>query len=316
MSNERPYLDHLKKYDDLITSYEETRAAFVAQALEKTRLAVPYIEQARDIKLTASRVSKPMDLLSVEKLQGALAAAAGISDKGDAHVPAEAKKEAIIGLINTYLEPAGENFVEEFVFRFLLTRGDSLGGSMRNLIGSLAKRKMTRAVLANLKNSGIEKSYWLPSGGGKWNPVPDNDADIESLLCALSWKGDRTIVFNKTPKFIGNNIDICLLNCDYSDYKVALEDPKKFIALGELKGGIDPAGADEHWKTANSALERIRTTFEGHKLTPHTFFVGAAIEENMAKEIWAQLEAGRLSNAANLTDSDQFISLCNWLGSL
>ena len=23
--------------------------------------------------------------------------------------------------------------------------------------------------------------------------------------------------------------------------------------LGELKGGIDPAGADEHWKTGNAA---------------------------------------------------------------
>ncbi len=29
---------------------------------------------------------------------------------------------------------------------------------------------------------------------------------------------------------------------------------EKTLMLGELKGGIDPAGADEHWKTANTVL--------------------------------------------------------------
>jgi hypothetical protein len=33
------------------------------------------------------------------------------------------------------------------------------------------------------------------------------------------------------------------------------------IALGELKGGIDPGGADEHWKTAQAAFNRIRQAF-------------------------------------------------------
>ena len=33
-----------------------------------------------------------------------------------------------------------------------------------------------------------------------------------------------------------------------------VENPKHYLACGELKGGIDPAGADEHWKTAGKAL--------------------------------------------------------------
>jgi hypothetical protein len=40
--------------------------------------------------------------------------------------------------------------------------------------------------------------------------------------------------------------------------------------------GIDPAGADEHWKTANFALERIRKSF-AKKKKPQTFFIGASI---------------------------------------
>jgi type II restriction enzyme len=39
-----------------------------------------------------------------------------------------------------------------------------------------------------------------------------------------------------------------------------------------LKGGIDPAGADEHWKTAGSALLRIKRAFQAEGLAPATFF--------------------------------------------
>ena len=89
--------------------------------------------------------------------------------------------------------------------------------------------------------------------------------------------------------------------------------PNSYIVLGELKGGIDPAGADEHWKTANSALGRIRKSFAKHSKTPGTFSVGAAIENSMAKEIYDQLTKKTLSNAANLTNDTQVISLCEWL---
>ncbi len=88
---------------------------------------------------------------------------------------------------------------------------------------------------------------------------------------------------------------------------------EKYIALGELKGGIDPAGADEHWKTANSALGRIKAGFRKKKLKPRTFFVGAAIEKAMAQEIFKQLRNGVLSNAANLTSDEQLVSICKWL---
>jgi type II restriction enzyme len=83
--------------------------------------------------------------------------------------------------------------------------------------------------------------------------------------------------------------------------------------LGELKGGIDPAGADEHWKTANSALNRIRTSFDKKKLKPQTFFVGAAIENAMAVEIFKLLKSGTMSNAANLTSDKQLTSVCDWI---
>jgi type II restriction enzyme len=93
----------------------------------------------------------------------------------------------------------------------------------------------------------------------------------------------------------------------------AHNNPETYLALGELKGGIDPAGADEHWKTANSALDRIRKGFTKSRLAPKTFFVGAAIERSMSQEIYRQLQEGILSNAANLTNKNQTVSICKWL---
>ncbi|MDH6100422.1 type II restriction endonuclease [Anabaenopsis sp. FSS-46] len=120
------------------------------------------------------------------------------------------------------------------------------------------------------------------------------------------------------------NVDICLFdlapealptNKSHNIKRVQLE--PYTIALGELKGGIDPAGADEHWKTAQAALNRIRQSFAdaGH-LLPLTFFVGAAIERRMATEIWKQLESQTLSNAANLNEENQVASISRWLCSL
>lgn len=95
-----------------------------------------------------------------------------------------------------------------------------------------------------------------------------------------------------------------------------INQPESYIALGELKGGIDPAGADEHWKTAKTALDRIKTGFIKEKLSPQLFFVGAAIEAKMASEIYDLLKNDYIHNAANLTKDKQVSSLADWLVSL
>jgi type II restriction enzyme len=318
MTVNKPHRKHLTGSSDLVTTYEEIRAGFVALALEKNRRATPFVEQARSLKAAASQTKTPADLLDIESIQPALLTAAGVSDKAMNYLLPEDKIEAVQGLIAKYLEPAGPAFVEELVFRFLLTRGDTLGGSMRNIGGVMGERKLTRATLANLALAGIPYQ-WLHSDSKEWIIGKKDDADIELYLTALSWSNktmDRMMIYNRRIPFIGKNIDLCLLGCNPQELNDAFTDPSRYIALGELKGGIDPAGADEHWKTARTSLNRIRKAFSDHKLSPHTFFVGAAIENSMAEEIWNQLEDGTLSNAANLTNADQVASLCIWLCSL
>ncbi|GIK23702.1 MAG: hypothetical protein BroJett005_31160 [Ignavibacteriota bacterium] len=315
----KAYREHLQSADDLATSYEAVRAGFVALALEKNRRATPYVAEARALKSAASKAKVPIELRKIPGIRAGLLTAAGISDKAAGHLQESDKDEAIAGLIGKYLEPAGANFVEELVYRFLLTRGDTLGGSMRNAGGFMAQCKLTRSLIAHLKLSGTAYQ-WLSVDSKRWSEKPEDDTDIELKLRGLAWgKGEkaRTLIYNLTVPLFGNNVDLCLFRCG-SD-KICKEvhaDAGVYVALGELKGGIDPAGADEHWKTARTALSRIRDAFAKNNLTPHTFFIGAAIERKMANEIWKMLESGALENAANLTDDEQIASLTRWLCSL
>ncbi len=137
------------------------------------------------------------------------------------------------------------------------------------------------------------------------------------VVRGLSWqsrRGPRTLRYNLTVPIVKSNIDVCLFDVTPQERPAKrISGPETYMALGEIKGGIDPAGADEHWKTASTALGRIRAAFAKAGFTPHTFFIGAAIERRMAAEIWNQLESESLSNAANLNRENQVASLARWL---
>jgi len=52
-------LEHIRHSDSLVTPHEQTRAGFVALALEKNRKATPFVEEAKALKALASKVRKP-----------------------------------------------------------------------------------------------------------------------------------------------------------------------------------------------------------------------------------------------------------------
>lgn len=319
--NEYTYNSHISNYEQLITPYSEIRAGFIALALEKNRKATPFVEEAKALKNIASKIKNPREIIKLKEIRPSILTAAGISDKACCHLTEDDKTQAILVLIENFLEPAGNDFVDELVFRFLLTRGDSLGGSMRNIAGALGGRKLTRAIISTLAIEG-RTFYWFHSKLKKWVKGGKNDTDIEFESRGIAWLTNdkpRTLIFNLTVPAIKKNVDLCLFNCDYNSIKFgnnkdsAHFNPELYLALGELKAGIDPAGADEHWKTANHALERIRKAFTSKNMQPKTFFVGAAIEKAMAKEIFEQLQNTTLNNAANLTNEEQVFSLCRWI---
>lgn len=256
--------------------------------------------------------------MEINEIQGSLLTAAGISDKAKTHLQKEDKQETVKGLIENFLEPSGKSFVGELVYRFLLTRGDSLGGRMRNLGGKLGEWRFTGILMSTCSVSGVDFKY-LNSERKNWMP-PNAEIEMERQLKGLHWVShgnERTLIYNLRVPTVGKNVDFCLFDCFPNELGRSKDSVhhklEKYLALGELKGGIDPAGADEHWKTANSALDRIRTAFSDKNCYPKTFFIGAAIEAAMAKEIYQQLKDQTLSNVANLTNENQVVSLCDWL---
>lgn len=313
-----PFKTHIAGFEDLVTTREEVRAGFIAFAFEKNRRSTPYIERAKALKAIASKSKRPEDLKKIKEIRGPLLTAAGLSDKALNHLTEADKSKAIDELIKDFLAPAGKDFIDELVFRFLLIQGDSLGGSMRNIVGALAMQKMTRAMLAALENADIDYQ-WLDIRSKKkeWLVGNKSDFDIENNLKALYWQANgkhRLFVYNILVPIVKNNIDIILLNAKPDELNgEILSDSAKYVMLGELKGGIDPAGADEHWKTANSALQRIRMAFNNLNKNPQILFIAAAIESKMATEIWNQLKSGKISNAANLTHDSQLAHVCNWI---
>ena len=200
--------------DDLVTTYEVTRAGFVALALEKNRRAVPYLSQARYLQTMAARAKMPSDLRQMTAIESSLLTAAGLSDKALTHLQPEDKVQAIQRLIEEFLEPSGPKFIEELVFRFLLTRGDALGGSMRNIGGLLAQEKLTRTLLAALTAAGLVYR-WQDGKTHAWFGMEEVDVDTAGRLRGIYWRhsgGDRTLLYNLTVPMVKNNVDLCLFN--------------------------------------------------------------------------------------------------------
>lgn len=327
MTSDLPYQRHLRKSEALVTTQDARRKGFVAAAIEKSRLAGSFLEEARILKVKASRIRKPRSLLQDKDLRWGLLTAAGISEKAATHVVESDILAILDEFITNFLEPAGKAFLEELVFRFLLTRGDTLGGKIRNLAGAWAQARVSRCLASILRLEG--RSFrWLHPHRNLWCKPEEEGAEFAR---GFSWKcseEERILLYNVKIPLIkkqgekakaGKNVDVCFLRASSKEFQAEkatlLQEAGRYLALGELKGGIDPAGADEHWKTAHTSLSRIRQAFANAEgsLPPALFFVGSAIEASMAIEIWEMLQKGELTNAANLNEDEQIISLVMWL---
>lgn len=255
------------------------------------------------------------DILQMGNLRKSLLFAAGLSEKAQKHLTENDKLKILEEFIAQVLRPCGDKYVDEIVYRYLLSLGEQLGGRMRNIIGNVAREKLSHRIIAQLRLHGLPFS--VHRGRGEWIEDSACLSSDEGIAKAIRWKNEhyeRMLIHNANIPGVSKNVDFVIFNktvetMDKKHLDALLDDQKNYVVMGELKGGIDPAGADEHWKTARAALDRIRATFK----RVYVAFVGAAIEKAMAEEIFNQLQSGTLDCAANLTDDNQLSCFCDWL---
>jgi type II restriction enzyme len=277
---------------ELVTTKEATLLGFISQSEAK-------IAKSRAFKLAIDRALEKMnpninldEIFSDKDLKSFFLGASCLSAKSINYFSESEQKEMISNVIDLS-RIADNGYLMELTARCYLTAGDSLGGSMRNLVGQIAQQKFTEAVVAVLNSNGS---------------LVNVETNLSGKVIAIEWS-DYRMIFDKKPRFINKSVDFIV-----HTRSTTIDDPLGFIACGELKGGIDPAGADEHWKTAKSALDRIHNVFVERDLpTPGLYFVAAAIEASMAQEIFDHLQSGYLAAAANLNNEAQLIELINLL---
>lgn len=206
-------------------------------------------------------------------------------------------KKEIIRQIKMNLKPerfGDDSHLQDLKDFYMMTAGESNGGRMRNLIGKKGNELFCRYIQDYFNENGID--YTVNKNRGNIQTIETNEL---------------VIVFNKKPKFIDKSVDFIVLMKDESgNYNI--EDPKSYISAGELKSGIDPSGADEHWKTATTALNRVRESFvKNNQRVPDLYFIGGAISKHMAMEIIEYLDNGMLQGAANLNEEEQVKNVVN-----
>lgn len=324
-----PWKTIIKSSADLVTTSDATRAGFAEQVTAKAAAAQPFVRQAMALKTALETINSVEKLIELTEYRDSIVAACGLSIKARGHLKAEEESLIADALMALYKQTADQfpeatsdeeiaaAYRQQIVYRYLLTAGDTLGGSMRNYVGALGARKLSTAILEALTEMGYRDVDISTTPAGK--------------ATRITW-ASRLIVFDRTPTLmcgdhtvVANNIDVCLLDISQAvgpsniplskdAEKSVLQTPECYLACGELKGGIDPAGADEHWKTTGSALDRISQVFAScGQHQPKLFFVGGAIAPAMAGELYTRLSKGDYSFAANLTQPAQLQALARWL---
>ncbi len=202
----------------------------------------------------------------------------------------------------------------------LANLGESIGGSWRNEVGRLAYAEVIGILLRHLHEKGYLAAITYDLKGLLSG---DTDEDEERTVSQDNLLADgpdflrdlQTIEANRVvyKRIALRNTNDLLLNrqIEWIDRegkpnKIA-PDLSAFLPdntltwSGELKGGADPAGSDEHWKTATRAFDRILdATEKTGRPKPKLSFIATILVDRVAREAALWIQDGKLTSVYNL----------------
>ncbi|MCB0072861.1 MAG: hypothetical protein KDE20_15425 [Caldilineaceae bacterium] len=198
--------------------------------------------------------------------------------------------------------------------------GESLGGSSRNEVGRVAVAQALRPVILELWRRDLLESITFST---RADLVPGSsreqeetvtihsETEIEEMLDrveaqfvkyqSIQLRTGALLLVDKIINWSDSEGRRRKASADLHSLEVR-QDAKMLLWAAEVKGGADPAGSDEHWKTASRALRRIIEEAESARAPqPPLSFIGTTIVGRVGNEIRQWIDRGDLISAYNLT---------------
>lgn len=287
------------KAKDLITHDKYVIAGCKWQAKKKSELTSSILKYSFEAKRLLRKIKNDDDIvkkiIETPVLFDFIIGATMLSQKSLQHFSKSELKKYIESNIN-FERINEQNYLNELERYYLMSSGESIGGKIRNIVGKKGNDIFIEYIKEYFNNNNISYTIF------------EKNNNIQKI-----YTNKLVIIFNKKPNFIGKSVDFMVLK-KYKDGSYNIEDHNQYISAGELKSGIDPAGADEHWKTAATALKRIHQGFLKKGIdSPNIFFIGGAISKNMSNEIICNIENNKLKYAANLNYKKQMQDIVHHL---
>jgi len=200
--------------------------------------------------------------------------------------------------------------------------GDSLGGVSRNEVGRIAMTQVIdplirylipqgrlSAITFSLKGRLVSPEDDEGSGAsGEQRVLTDPEADVEALLRRFE---EFRVIYHRLDLSNGSRL---LMNrqltweaLEGSTYRIGPDLHSQVGAVdmhwaAELKGGADPSGSDEHWKTATQSFQRVlEAAQKTNRPQPKLSFIATILVERVAREAQNWINDGRLTSVYNLT---------------
>ena len=86
----------IENSNDLVTTYEQTRAGFLSIALEKNLIGDPYVKRALAFKAMVAGTKSPEELLHIAEVRPFMLTASGLSDKAMQYLSEEDKTALLL----------------------------------------------------------------------------------------------------------------------------------------------------------------------------------------------------------------------------
>lgn len=203
--------------------------------------------------------------------------------------------------------------------------GDALGGISRNEVGRFAAAEIMHCLIIHWHSLGYLKSIHFTLKNRYEPDDEDEGGEITDKKQLLEVSPETNIVeFLKYAESNRVKYHEIILNNGYhllldrqlkwqdkvdneKSYKIGPDMTSQSVEIdmvwaGEIKGGADPAGSDEHWKTATQTLNRIlEAAKKSGRPKPKLSFLATILVDRVASEAQRWIDGGDLTSVYNLT---------------